>query len=250
MSLSLTDGTPIARIISGKYKDKLIFIDGDESADGPHYAKIDLKKSKLEPIINPDQRGVYVVGGPSGSGKSTYAAVLAKSFKKIHPKKDIYFFSRTDVKDDPAYKKIKPIQVKIDETILNDPILIEDIDKGSLLIFDDVNTIHDKKIKGEVLHLIQDVLEVGRKMNLSIIITTHLINPVEKAFARTMLNEVQYLTFFPRGSSAFQIRYVLTSYFGADKKQIDEILKLPSRWVTISKLYPPVIMYDGGCYTL
>ena len=250
MSLSLTDGTPFARIISGQYKNKLIFIDADETAEGPHYAKIDLKKSKLEPIMNPDQRGVYVVGGPAGAGKSTYAAKLAQSFKKIHPKKDIYFFSRTDVKDDPAYKKIKPIQVKLDESPISDPILIEDIDKGSLLIFDDVNTIHDKNIKAEVLHLIQDVLEVGRKMNLSIIITTHLINPSEKVFARTMLNEVQYLTFFPRGSSAYQIRYVLQNYFGLDKAQIDVVLKLPSRWVTISKLYPPVVMYDGGCYTL
>ncbi len=245
--LSFTGGKPIARIISGKNTGKIIYLDSEETEKGPKYAKIDLKGNKLEPLMT---YRVSFVAGPSGSGKSTYAAKLLTSFRKLHPKKDIYFFSRTSVDTDPAYKKIKPIQVTVDQSLVDDPIMIEDIDKGSCLVFDDVNTIHDKNIKNEVLHIVKDVLEVGRRMELSIIITSHLINPPEKEYARTVLNELQTITIFPRGSSAYQIRYVLKEYFGMDSKQIEQILKIPSRWVTVTRGYPTCVLYDSGAYVL
>ena len=252
--LSFVGGKPFAKITTGAHKDSLVYVTSEDSEEtsvkGPKYKRIDLKQNKLEPVLNPDARTVDYVAGPAGAGKSTYASLLAKSFKKLHPKKDVFFFSRTDWKEDPAYKKIKPVQVRLDQSLVNDPIMIEDIEKGSCIIFDDVNTIHDKNIKAEVLHIVKDILEVGRKMNLSIIITSHLISPPERDYARTVLNELQTLTFFPRGSSAHSIRYVLDTYFGLAKKDIEEILHLPSRWVSIHRNYPNVVFYEHGAYIL
>jgi len=251
MSLSFTDGRPIAKITTGKYKDNIIYLQSDNKASGDHYARVDLKSNTLEPIMDPDQRSVWYIAGMSGSGKSTYAANLAKIYRKLHPKKQIYFFSRTSWEDDPAYSKIKPKQVKLDLTLVNEPILIEsDIESGSLLIFDDIGTIHNKQIKEEVFHLIKDVMEVGRKLNLSLILTSHLILPNEKSFGRVVLNELQNLVIFPHGSSVYQITYVLKTYFGLDKKDIDVILKLPSRSVTITRTYPMAILYEHGAYIL
>ena len=81
-------------------------------------------------------------------------------------------------------------------------------------------------------------------------ITNHLIIPNEKKFARTVLNEIQYLTIFPKSGSSQQIRYVLKTYFGFKDKQITKILNLDSRWVRISKSYPMYILYDKGAYIM
>ena len=46
------------------------------------------------------------------------------------------------------------------------------------------------------------------------------------------------------------MKYLLDSYFGLDKDQIKKIKKLNSRWVTIMKTYPMIVMYEKGAYIL
>ena len=111
------------------------------------------------------------------------------------------------------------------------------------------NTIINKQIKEAVEALIADVLEVGRKLDLSIIITSHLINPGGK-LTRTILNELQSLVIYPSSGSSYQIQYVLKQYFGLNHAQIETILKLPSRWVSIIKSYPLTVIYQHGTYIL
>jgi len=245
--LSFKEGRPIAKITSGKYKDEIIYVNDNEDAKDSLYAKIDLKRNTLAPIMDPENRSVWYIAGPSGAGKSTFSAALLTSFKKLHPKKPIYFFSRTNWESDPAYAKIKPQQVRIDQSLVDDPVMIEqDIEKGSCTVFDDVNTIHDKQIKSEVFHLVADILEVGRKMGISCIITSHLISGNDRNFSRTVLNELQHLVFFPRGSPTHHVYYALETYFGLSKKKIAEILKIKSRWIVITRLYPMTIMSEHG----
>lgn len=250
--LSLVGGKqPMAQIKTGKHKDTIIYIDPDDEAKGEHYAKIDLKANTLQPVMNPEKRSVWYIAAPAGAGKSTFAGQILMTFRKLNPKKPIYFFSRKDWTEDPAYKKVKPKQVMLDQTLVDNPIMLEtDIEKGACCVFDDVGTIHDKAIKAEVLHLISDLLEVGRSRGISVVITSHLINSNDRAFTRTVLNELQHLVVFPRGSSRYQITYALDKYFGFTKKQIEEIIKLPSRWISISRDYPPTVMWEHGIMTI
>jgi len=209
--------------------------------------------NKLTPIPDLTERFVDYVAGPSGSGKSTIAADLAAQFKKINPKTPIFIFSRTDAKKDPAFSKLKPFhQITLDESIVTDPIdITEEIrEGGALMIFDDCNTIQNDKIKKEVEKIMSDAMEVGRKLNCNMIITSHLVTPNEKKMARTVLNEMHNLTVFPKSGSSQQIRYALKTYFGLNNKQIDKILGLNSRWVRISKTYPQYVLYDKGSYIL
>lgn len=251
--LNLKDGQPIAKIETGKFKDEIIYLKSDD-IDPDDYSgceKIDLKKNSLKPILNTDERQICYVAGPSGSGKTTYAVDLAKNYKKIFPKRDIYLFSRTDYKDDPAYVKLKPIQIELDDTLVTEPIDIEtELKGGSLVIFDDCATINDKAVRSAINELITDIMEVGRKLNIWLILTNHLVNPNEKKFGRTVMNEMQTFTFFPKSGSAYQVKYCLKNYFGMSNKQIEEILGLPSRWVTILKGYPQCVMYQHGAYLL
>ena len=250
--LSFNNGKPIARITTGKYKGKIIYVDEKEDAEGPHYQKIDLRKNKLEPILDPEYRNVNYIAGPAGSGKSTYAAQLTETFHKLFPKKHIFFFGRKGIDEDPAFKKVvKHIkQVPIDGKLAANPVMLEDIDKGSLVIFDDVSTIYDKAQKDVVFKLIMDLMEVGRARKIDMIITNHLINPQAREFGRTVLNEMHSLTVFGRSGSRYQIEYALKKYFGLDKKQIDELLKLPGRWFTIFKSYPITVLHPHGAFVL
>jgi len=249
MSLTFTSGDIIAQILTGKYKDKNIHLNRSETPVKDNYAKITLNNNTLKPVSTPIARVSYIAG-PSGSGKSTYAAMLIKSFKKEHPKANIYGFSRTNLKEDPAFSKLKILQVRLDNSIITDPINIQDMEKGSMVVFDDVGTIADNNIRNAVFHTMEDIMEVGRRMNLFVVITNHLVNPNDKKFGRTVMNEMQSFTFFPRSGSSAQIIYALKTYCGFDAKQIKEVMKLPSRWVTVFRGYGTTVMHLHGAYVL
>lgn len=217
------------------------------------FKSIDLDKNQylFKPIIGVLERSVSYIAGPSGSGKSSYAAGLMQSFHKIFPEKDIFVFSRTDAKNDPVFKGIKFNQINVDESLINDPIdITTELSNGALVLFDDCNTIQNDKLKKIVDSIMNDIMEVGRKLNIWIIITNHLVIPNERKMARTIMNEMQNFTFFPKSGTVQQISYCLKTYFGLSKKQIQKIIELDSRWVTIYKNYPMCIVYDHGAFIL
>lgn len=284
--LNFYKGRPLAKISGGKYSGQILYLDDDKSIKKINkcencecnkcskkcYVKKCCKKCTMddEVILDKyfddkfkinngeiiqlpgiDERSVNYIAGPSGSGKSTYAAGLAKIFKKLFPKKDFIVFSRADVKNDPVFKKLKPMQIPIDEDIIDDPIdITKELTEGCMVLFDDCNTVQNDKHKKAVDKLMCDIMEIGRKLNIWIIITNHLVIPNEKKLARTICNEMQHLTVFPKSGSSQQIKYCLKQYYGLDNKQIDQILNLPSRWVTISKNYPMCVLHEKGVFLI
>lgn len=207
---------------------------------------VEIEKGNFIPQIDLNERDTILVAGPSGSGKSTTAALLMNEWRQEFPKNDIYIFSRTDVKNDKAFKNIKKItQITIDEDLIDDPIDIEtEISENTLVLFDDITTIQDKKLKDVIENLLADILEVGRKLRIWVICTSHLLIPNEKKLARTLLNESKKIIVFPQSGSIQQIRYVLKTYFGFNNKQIDEFLKTDSRWLLFSKNYPQYVLSE------
>lgn len=236
----------MAKIKGGKLDGEFVF----SKAEGGKYKDINLKSGKIKPLPDIDNRQVCYIAGPSGSGKTTYALDYIRSFLVLFPEKQFFLFSRTDYKLDPAYKGLTPIQVMIDNTLVDDPIdITEELTDGCIILFDDCNTIHDDKARKAVEKLICDILEVGRKLNIYIVITNHLIIPNEKKIARTILNEMQMLTVFPKSGSVNQISYVMKQYFGFSKKQIDKMLQTDSRWVTVKKTYPQLVISEKSIYS-
>jgi Cdc6-like AAA superfamily ATPase len=257
--LNFSEGKPIAHIIGGHMNGEIIYISEkennehnlDSSSEDEYTENISLTNGNLSPLLNPNERTVAYIAGPSGSGKTTYAVNLIKNFNKIHPKKPFYLFSRSDHKSDPAFKGLKVNQVIIDENLIEEPIdITEELTEGSILLFDDCNTIQNDKIKHAVDKLMSDIMEIGRKLDITIIITNHLVIPNEKKVARTIMNELQLLTIFPKSGSSQQINYALKTYFGLNNNQIQSIISIPSRWITISKTYPMYVLYDKGCFIL
>lgn len=257
--LSFRHGKLIARVVDGRCKGELLCVldpdqqvSEDSSDDSGDDLGIELRlKGTLEPLLDVKQRTVAYVAGPSGSGKTTYAMQLVKSYRKVFPQKEFFLFSRTDYKSDPAYSGMTVQQVKINDDLIKNPIDIEkELRGGSILLFDDCNTIQNDKQKKQIDKLMSDIMEVGRKLDITIIVTNHLVIPNERKIARTVLNEMHTLTVFPKSGASQQIKYALSKYYGLNDKQIKGILGLPSRWVTIHKNYPMVVLYEHGAYIL
>jgi len=272
--LSLGGGKPIAQIRGGKLNGEIVCIWEEKKCCSKHSEyckmkpccnkcniydvvmigkKLELKNGIMVPIVDLEQRSVNYIAGPSGSGKSTIASKLIKGYCSLNPEKPLYIFSRTNPKDDPAFKNLKYTTVPINQDLLiENPIDIkQDLAGGSIVLFDDCNTIQDDKLKKAVEKIIEDILEVGRKMDITIFITNHLIVPNERRFARTIMNELQTLTIFPQSGSAYQIEQVLCTYFGVDKNRVKkEILSLPSRWVMVKKNFPRTVLHEKGAFIL
>jgi len=197
------------------------------------------------PMIKENQRQVIYVAGPSGSGKSTFCAAYMREFKKQFPKRKIYVFSR--VQSDETIDKIKPIRIKLNDELINDPITPEELE-DSLVLFDDIDTITDNLLKESITKLRDDLLETGRHQNVYMLITSHLLMNYKQT--RTIINEATMVVMFGQSGSTYHITRFLKVYGGLDKKQIEKVLKLPSRWFGLSKTFPQYIIYNSGIYLL
>ncbi len=282
--LSFSDGKPIARIVGGKYNKAVLFIDDPTKKEekkccekctdkctaknkccekcpgkggcmscgkGGEMKKptkeIKLPEGKLMPVPNIDieKRDVLYVAGASGSGKSTYTSYYIEQFKKIFHDWPIFIFS--NVEKDEVLDKLKPCRIKLDEELVNDPIEAKEL-INSICVFDDIDTITNKSVNEAVRKLRDKLLETGRHESVYMICTSHQL--MNYKHTRTLLNEATAVTFFPQSGSTYHIKRFLKEYCGLEEKQIRRILMLPSRWVTIGKLYPMYVLYEKGCYLL
>lgn len=201
----------------------------------------------LEPMPNlRNERDVLFVAGPSGSGKSTYIGKYIKNYKMTFPKNDIVVISK--VVKDPAFDKFKPIRIEIsEENIIDNPINVSEF-KDCLVVFDDIDTITDNRLLKAVQKLRDDCMEIGRHDRVSVAATSHLL--MNYKLTRGMINEAQTVTFYPRSGSSYQINNFLKAYGGLNKDQIQRIMDLPSRWVTLHKNYPAYVFYEKGAYMI
>ena len=236
-------GRPIARIDEGKNDKKIISLSDAEESNG--FKNIRLKEGKFSHIPNTDQeRDILYITGPSGSGKSWYANTYIKNYKKTYPKNNIYMFSPV-VEDESISSDIK--RVKLDDRMVTDPLKIGELAE-SLVIFDDIDVIKDKKLREAIYALLNEVLEVGRHIKVSCIITNHL--PTNGKETRRMLNEAHAITYFPAAGSKVQLNRLLEQYIGMDKKDIKKAKQSGSRWVTVFKNYPQFVMTENEMYLL
>jgi hypothetical protein len=245
--LSFDVGTPICKINGGDGDGEIIFLD-DKVVDHNKMRKITVLNGKLQQLPSKNTRVLYIAG-PSGSGKSTYVAEYVKLYVKLYPDAKIILFSRINeeenVSDENPFDGLEFKKIKIDDTLVENPLEIEEAEPNSLFVFDDIDTISNKKILKSLQNFISQCLELGRHKNLKCLITSHLINGNDKKYTRTIMNEMHSLTVFPHSGSAKAIRYCLTEYFGFDKKLSEKIITTNSRWVTIFKTYPQIIMTEN-----
>lgn len=244
-------GKVIAKVINknDKKKDKIISI-SDKTADLDNpMNKIVLTKSfeTIQQIPNKQQeRQILYITGASGSGKSYYTQLYCNEYKKLYPKNEIFLFS--SINEDSSIDKIKGLQRFIlDDSFIRENIGAEDF-KDSMVIFDDTDVISNKMLKNKINSILNMLLETGRHFNTSVIYTSHIATA--GIDTKRILNEAHSITIFPSSLGGRSLKYLLDNYLGFDKEQIKKVKRLESRWTTICKTYPMVVLSEKEAYLL
>ena len=171
--LSNEKGDEAIAVYNNKKKDKLLYYKSTENLNPKK--EIFLKGTeKLLPLMNRQEGGfpnrVFIAGGTL-QGKSYIASKLAGDYHKIFPKNKIILFSW--VTDDENYQNLAKLKMfhkmRIDETILDNPISLDEL-HDSVCIFDDIEHFPDKEIRNELERLRDSCVNAGRHANIDVIV--------------------------------------------------------------------------------
>jgi len=227
-------GRPVARIDKGKYNGMIVSVtdqfqnnDKEENDDIiKEFKRLQISNdSKFQQVANTTkEREILYITGCSGSGKSTYTRKFIEEMRKVKKDIPVYLFSS---------------RIILDGSLIDDPVDIEEF-ADTVVIFDDIDVLTNKKIREEVYKIMNQGLEIGRHYRINMVITNHL--PSNGKDTRRVLNESSSFTYFPHSAHA-KIRYFLENYVGIDKKMINYFKKQNTRAVTIFKNFP--ILYLG-----
>ena len=225
-------------------KSKIIYLESDgEVNSGFNHFKIDDGRLQLLPNKN-IERSILYVAGQSGSGKTWFCKEYLLEYQKIFPKNEIYMFST--VSDDPSLKEVKISYIDV-SSIVDDDLDSSDF-KDSMVLFDDIENISEKKVKNAVTKVLNHILVTGRHFNTSCIITNH--NLYNGIHTKLQLNESSSITYFPVTAGSKQIKYLLDNYLGLSKEEIQKISKIKSRSITILKSYPKIVLANKETFVL
>ena len=240
-------GKPLAIIEgAGKLKNKQINISAeDDDKITKSFRRLELpKEQKFQQI--PDkhtERQIMYITGASGSGKSTYIAKYCKQYKKVFPDNEIYVFSA--LTEDESLDACEPKRIIIDDRMISDPLTVNDF-RDSMVIFDDIDVISNKKHRDAVYNLLNALLETGRHEKCSIAISNHL--PTAGRDTRRVLNEAHSVIWFPHSGSGVGMKRLLCDYLGLDKDINKKLRKMKTRWCCYFKNYPSILMTEHNIW--
>lgn len=238
---------PIAIVKGGKYNGEIVYIVPEKQTNEVFKSKtkkgegLILKDGTFE-VLPSEKTRVGFIAGPSGSGKSTKCAEYIKYYKQMFPKAMFILFSQKS--HDAVLDKLRPHRVLVDESLIEQPIEIDEFPKNSIVVFDDIDNLSNKVLQKIINNLKSKLMEIGRAQNINVYVIQHLVNGLDRNLTRTTMNEMQSFTFFGSSGSIKPIKYNLSNYFGLSDKDIDKILDINSRSVTILKEAPQVLISE------
>jgi hypothetical protein len=196
------------------------------------------------------ERSCLFISGESGAGKSRYALDYCKEYHKMYPKNPIYLISYLEHDDTlDSYDQI--IRLDMCDVELIDDINEIDVDESfsnSLVIFDDIDSIHNKKLKNAIYALLNKCLRIGRHFYTSIIYCGHELYANNDL--KCIMNECNIIVFFPKFLNFKKMKYLLDVYFGLSKSQIQRIRGIQSRSIAFIKGSPKLILSEREIYIL
>ena len=122
--------------------------------------------------------------------------------------------------------------MKIDESLVSDPLDVEDL-KDSLVIMDDIDVIANKKVRDAVYNILNQILEISRHFRTYRCVSNHL--PTNGLWTRRILNESNVVVWFPQ-SAGGKVKYMLQTYLDLDERIVKYFKRSSSRWCAIYKL--------------
>lgn len=237
---------PIATIYGGPRHGQYLCLD-ESSESGRN--KIGLAGDEhfiMEPSHDVNGRDLVFCAGPSGSGKSTFIRQFSARYRSLWPDRPIVLISKLGSDDSlPSGGPIDIRRIRVD-SLIETKLELDEL-TACLLLVDDIEGL-PRDQSAAVQELVDLVCNQGRHFSISMVYASHLLTDYKRT--RTLLHECQNYVLYPSGTSFSQMRHMLCHYGGLDAKQVAAIRKVPSRWVAIRKLYPPLVVCDGSAYLL
>lgn len=191
-------------------------------------------KFTLNPMYNKYQ--LFYIVGSCGAGKSYLAREIIENYKKMYPKNEVYVIS--SLQEDTTLDKLKYL-VRIDpNTFIDEKPNIDEF-SNSLVLFDDYENF-PKKIYDLTVELINSIASTGRHASINMICIQH--NFTNYKATRLLLNEMTHVVVYPSSASNHALKYLLGTYCGLDRKQLQEVKKSKSRWVCIYRHHPNMMI--------
>ena len=185
------------------------------------------------------ERELVYIFGPSGSGKSYLTKKYVHEFRLLHPNYPVFLFSK--IEGDDSFDGMEYLQVEMKPEILSN-IETKDM-QNSIVIFDDCDTISDKKTRGYVDNLKDLIAQEGRHYNITCVITTHMACNYNKT--RILLNECQKFVIFPQAAGKKQMKNMFCTYGGVPNKKFESLMSETSRWCMLNNSYPNYLVFDN-----
>lgn len=195
---------------------------------GTHYQSDNLKFAS--DISTKAKRNILFIAGSSGCGKTYEACKYIQRLSKIFPDRQVTIFTQSDDHDLYSHFKLDPEIVPIDEALVEEPVCQEEL-RDNIVLFDDVDSIRNKEIRAEVFDLIERILKLGRKFNIQIVVTYHLLTNYRET--RYILSEADYIIVFPNDGSRNQFKRLFETYIGIDSGELDVMKACRARSVVI-----------------
>jgi hypothetical protein len=131
-------------------------------------------------------------------------------------------------------------QLRLDDDFINTNIGLDDL-ANSMVIYDDIEGIGDKKLREKVFKLLNLCMTCGRSYHISVAVVSHC--PTNGKETRTMLLEQSHTSFFPNYLSDHSLNYLL------GKAHIDKILKNNDRSCCVLN-NPRVVITDKTAFAV
>jgi hypothetical protein len=242
MKLTLTkteEFPPIAKLVDTKNPkavEKLVYISSEDGNDEDEIMKAEASHKFVPlPFVEKNQRDALFISAPSGAGKSRFSAEYILNMRKLKQfkKAPVILFSASR-NDDPAYKDIKNFH-KVD--IYSPELGLLDIQdlENSICLFDDFDQVSDKSILKFLRDILKQILELGRKLNISVICIVH--DTLQGNHTKPLIFECNSVVLYPKFSFRTASQF-LKNYLGFGKEEILSLKKRKGRFVFIRKSIP------------
>jgi hypothetical protein len=200
--------------------------------------------------ISPETRENHVdnifITGPAGCGKSSFVGDYCKNFiEMFNPDPQFITVISADDFEDPAYK-FPHRHIKVDDEFGADPPTLDEFtspDKRSIVVFDDVEGISDKKRLRAVEGVIESCLTMGRKRGINTLFISHRAANAKQT--RMILTELNMCVWFPQVGSSRNLSYMLKNYLNISEG-LRDALKSPGwgRWVALKNNVPNMLISE------
>ena len=197
----------------------------------------------LFPLL--DTRCNIALFGSSGSGKSFTASQYVKLYKKIFPSNHFYLVSELD--HDDCLDKYEPIRVPISKQLITHQVEWDKLEPG-IFMFDDIDNIHDPKLRSATYNLRKECLNKGRHFGIHTISTNHALKSGNET--RDIIRESHAVFFFPSYNDKSKIKKFLAEECGISKDYIKKIMSCNSRWICVWRHAPMFCLTENEIFSL